>query len=232
MTPMRRLITVVAAAAATATVFTGCSSKHSGGPLPEAGPLVEQAATSTAEINSAHLVLSVAGKIKGLPVKTLEGDLTNTPAVAAKGKATITYGGADIEAKFVVLDDTLYAAMSGDDYIDMGPATEVYDVGAILDPKRGLANLLTHLTDTKSVDHEEIAGRHTVKVTGKAAPDAVNSLAAKLEAKEAMPATVWIDQDGDHQLVQAQLEPSSGNTITMTLSNPNAPVTVEKPAGV
>ena len=45
------------------------------------------------------------------------------------------------------------------------------------------------------------------------------------------PATAWIQEDGDHQLVQAQLDPSAGNSIQMTLSNWNAPVTIEKPAG-
>ncbi|MBS9532208.1 LppX_LprAFG lipoprotein [Mycobacterium sp. M1] len=229
---MRRLLTALVATTAAATLFTGCSGKHSGGPLPEAAPLVKEASATTAGIKSAHLVLSVAGKIKGLPVKTLEGDLTTDPATAAKGTAKITLGGSDIEAKFVVLDGDLYAAMSGDDYLDIGAAKDVYDVGAILDPSRGLANLLDNLTDAKSVAHEKINGQDTVKITGETPADAVNKLASQLKASAPMPTTVWIVEGGNHDLVQAQLEPSAGNSITMTLSNPNVPVTVEKPAGV
>ncbi len=42
-------------------------------------------------------------------------------------------------------------------------------------------------------------------------------------------ATVWIQENGDHQLVQAQLVQSAGNSIQMTVSNWNAPVQVTKP---
>ena len=131
----------------------------------------------------------------------------------------------------MVIDGDLYAAMSGDDYDDFGPAEKIYDVAAILDPDKGLANLLATLTDAKAEGREKVAGQQTVKVTGKAPADAVNKLAGQLKATEPLPCTVWIREDGDHELVQAQLEQSPGNTIAMTLSQWNAPVTVEKPAG-
>jgi lipoprotein LprG len=40
---------------------------------------------------------------------------------------------------------------------------------------------------------------------------------------------VWIQETGDHQLVQAKLDQSAGNSVQMTLSNWNAPVQVTKP---
>jgi lipoprotein LprG len=40
---------------------------------------------------------------------------------------------------------------------------------------------------------------------------------------------VWIQENGDHQLVQATLEKSPGNTLQMTMSNWGAPVNVTKP---
>ena len=43
------------------------------------------------------------------------------------------------------------------------------------------------------------------------------------------PATVWIQETGDHQLVQAKLDKSSGNSVQMTLSNWDQPVQVTKP---
>ena len=45
-----------------------------------------------------------------------------------------------------------------------------------------------------------------------------------------MPGTAWIREDGNHELVQAKLEPTPGNSITMTLSDWGKPVTVTKPA--
>ncbi|MEO8814658.1 MAG: LppX_LprAFG lipoprotein [Mycobacterium sp.] len=229
---MRKILIALAAAAAAATLFTGCSSsKEQGGPLPDAATLVKEAGTTTADLKSAHLALSVSGQIKNLPVKTLEGDLTNQPTTAAKGNATITLLGSDVDLKFVVIAGDLYAAISGDDYDNYGPAEKIYDVSAILDPHKGLANLVSNLADPKSDGRETINGQSTVRVTGKAPADAVNKLASQLKATEPVPCTVWIQEGGDHELVQAQLDPSQGNSIQMTLSNWNAPVTVDKPAG-
>ena len=99
MSPMRRLLIALATATTAAGLLVGCSSKDAGGPLPEATTLVKESATTTANLKSAHLALSVTGQIKNLPVKTLEGDLTTQPTTAAKGSATITMLGSDLDAK-------------------------------------------------------------------------------------------------------------------------------------
>jgi len=57
----------------------------------------------------------------------------------------------------------------------------------------------------------------------------VNKIAPPFNASKPVPATVWIQETGDHQLVQIKLEKTPGNTVQMTLSNWNAPVTVTKP---
>lgn len=229
---MRRLLAVLAAAGVTAGLLVGCSSSKHAAPLPDAAALVKDSSTATKQVNSAHLELSVTGKIKNLPVKTLEGDLTNQPTTAAKGNATITMLGSDVDVKFVVIDGTLYAAISGDTYDDFGPAQKIYDVSAILDPDKGLANMLANLTDAKADGREAINGQQTIRITGQTPPDAVNKLAPQLKATAPMPSTVWIAEDGDHQLVRAQLQPTADNSIAMTLSKWNAPVSVEKPDGV
>lgn len=231
---MRKLLTVLAALTmlgATAGLMAGCSSAKKGGPLPDATTLVKESTTATQSLTSAHLVLSVTGTIEKLPLKTLEGDLTNVPATAAKGSAKISLAGSDVDVKFVVIDGDLYGAISGDDYLDYGPADKIYDVGVILNPDKGLANMLANLTDPKAEAHETINGQDTIRVTGKVPADAVNKLASQLNATEPLPTTVWIQEGGNHELVQAQIQKSAGNTVQMTLSNWNAPVTVEKPAG-
>jgi lipoprotein LprG len=45
-----------------------------------------------------------------------------------------------------------------------------------------------------------------------------------------MPTTVWIQENGDHQLAQVKIDKGSGNSVQMTLSNWNQPVQVTKPA--
>lgn len=229
---MRRLLIALATATTAAALFAGCSSgKDAAGPLPDATTLVKESATTTAALESAHLALSVTGQIKNLPVKTLEGDLTNQPTTAAKGNATITMLGSDVDAKFVVIEGDLYASITGDSYDNYGSADKIYDVAAILSPDKGLANLLATLTDAKAQGRDTVNGQKTVRVTGEVPADQVNKLAPQLKATAPTSCTVWIQEDGDHQLVQAKLDPSAGNSIQMTLSNWNAPVTVEKPAG-
>ena len=229
MPTIRRILSILTVMLAAALFTAGCSKKASE-PLPEAGGLVQQSIQSTKALKSAHLEISVIGKIEGLPVKTLTGDLNNVPSTAFKGNAKVTMGGADIDAELVVLDGTLYAALTPNNWLDMGPAADVYDPSVILNPSTGLANMLGNLSETKSEGFETIGGVPAVKITGKVAPDAVNKLIPQLKASGQLPATVWIEKDGPHQLVQAQVEQSAGNSVQLTLSDWDKPVTVTKPA--
>ncbi|MCB9408230.1 LppX_LprAFG lipoprotein [Mycolicibacterium sp.] len=223
------LAALLAAALLTSGLVSGCSKKPSE-PLPEAAGLIEQSIESTKNLKSAHLEIAVNGKIDGLPVKTLSGDLTNVPSVAIKGSSTISMGGSDVDIELVVLDGTLYAALTPNSWLDMGPAVEVYDPSVILNPDTGLANMLASVTDAKSVSFETIGGVQTVKITGKVAADAVNKLIPQIKAGGELPATVWIEKDAPHQLVQAQVDQSEGNNVMLTLSDWDKPVTVTKPA--
>src|ERR1700742_2430056 len=124
MQTRRRLLTVLAALSIAPALFAGCSSgsQQSGPPLPDAGTLVKQSADTTKAIKSAHLVLTVNGKISGLPLKVLTGDLTTVPSTAASGNTTITFGGSDIEANFVVIDGNLFATLTPNKWSDFGKA--------------------------------------------------------------------------------------------------------------
>lgn len=231
MLTLRKLPVVVFAAFALLTgLLAGCSSSKDSGELPDATKLLQESTTATTELSSVHLTLSVNGKIEKLPVKTLEGDLTTEPTTAAKGDAKITFGGSDVDIDFVVYDADLYASLTKDAWDNYGPAADIYDPSAILNPETGLANMLSNFTDAKAEAHETLDGQDTVRVSGKATADAVNKIAPQLNATEAMPASVWIQADDPHQLVQAKLDQSSDNSVVMTLSNWNAPVTIDKPA--
>ena len=59
--------------------------------------------------------------------------------------------------------------------------------------------------------------------------DAVNKIAPQLKVTQALPGTAWIEEGGNHQLAQAQLETSPGNNLQMTLTDWGKPVTVNKP---
>ncbi len=236
---MPQRLRICAAVAVLAALLVGCSSSESSGdssssaPLPDAATLLKQSTQTTKDLKSAHLELKVEGKIKGLPVKTLSGDLTNTPAVAAKGKTQLTLGGGDlVDVEFVVIDTNLYASVDPGVWSNFGAAANIYDVSVILNPDAGLANVLANFTEPKADGRETINGVQTVKVTGQVSADAVNKIAPDIASGDGVPGTAWIKEDGNHELVQAKLEPTPGSSVQMTLSKWNEPVEVTKPPGV
>ena len=124
---------------------------------------------------------------------------------------------------------TLYAALSPGQWESFGLASAIYDPSEILNPNAGLANVLTNISNPKSQSRETINGQSTIKITGTASADAVNGLAPQLKATQPAPTTAWVEENGDHQLAQVQLEQTPGNSVQMTLSNWNTPVQVTKP---
>jgi len=230
-----RLLAIFAALVAVVALLAGCSgssAEDSSKELPAPATLLTESSATTRAQTSAHLKLSVQGQIAELPVESLEGDLTQAPAVAATGTADIVFLGQRLEGvEFVVSDGDLYAAITaGGSLSNFGPAADIYDVAAILNPDVGLANVLANFADPKADGRETVEGTGTVRITGTVSADAVNKIAPQIAATGPVPGTAWIAEDGNHELMQARLEPSPGNSVTMTLSKWGEPVTVDKPA--
>ncbi|SEH81756.1 lipoprotein LprG [Mycolicibacterium rutilum] len=228
-----RLLAIFAALVFAVAFLSSCSkSDESAKDLPDAATLLQQSSDTTKNQTSVHLRLTVQGTIEQLPIESLEGDLTNVPAVAAQGKANINFLGQRLEGiEFVVFDGILYGAINaGGQLQDFGPAAEVYDASAILSPEKGLANILANFSDPEADGRETLNGVETVRITGNVSADAVNKIAPQIGATGPVPGTAWIAEEGDHELMQAKLEPSSGNSVTMTMTDWGKPVTVTKPA--
>jgi len=227
-----RLMAIFAALFATIALIAGCSSKSqdSSKELPDAATLLKDSSATTKFQTSVHLKLSVQGEIKELPIETLEGDLTNKPAVAAQGTANIIFLGQRLEGvDFVVADGNLFGAITKGSFQDFGPAADIYDVSVLLNPDTGLGNILANFSDAKTDGRETLNGVETVKVTGNVSADAVNKIAPQIGATGPVPGTAWIREEGNHELVQAKLDPTPGNSITMTCTDWGKSVSVTKP---
>ena len=241
MQPSRRLLAAVFAVLAfSAAPLVGRSStKSAEPPLPDAAMLLTESSETTRNLNSAHLDMKVNGSIPNLPVHTLTGDLTNTPALAAKGSANMTLDGQTVDAEFVVADTHLFAALtpvteydvrfSPGKWSDFGPAADIYDLPVILDPSRGLANILANFSDFRDPTAdgwETVNGVQTVRVTGTISAEALSAIIPDVATP--VPGTAWIRQDGNHDLVKLSAG-GEGSSIELTLSDWNKPVTVTKP---
>ena len=229
-----RLMASFAALVTATALLAGCSSssEDSTKDLPDAATLLQQSSETTRSQSSVHLLLTVQGQIEELPIESLEGDLTTAPAVAAQGSANLNFLGQKLEGVgFVVADGNLFATLTaGGAYQDFGPAADIYDVSAILSPTNGLANVVANFSDPKADGRETINGVETVRITGNVSADAVNKIAPQIGATGPVPGTAWVAEEGNHELMQAKLEPSDGNSVTMTMSDWGKPVTVTKPA--
>jgi lipoprotein LprG len=228
-----RLLAIFAALFAAVALIAGCSSNSQGSSkaLPDAATLLKQSSETTKAQTSVHLKLSVQGQIQDLPIETLEGDLTTKPAVAAQGTANIIFLGQRLEGvDFVVADGNLFGAITKGSFQDFGPAADIYDVSALLNPDVGFGNILANFSDPKADGRENINGTDTVRITGTVSADAVNKVAPQLKVTGPVPGTAWIREDGNHELMQVKLEVSPNNSITMTCTDWGKPVTVTKPA--
>lgn len=227
---MRRILLVTLAL--TAAVTTACSSDEpaSDGNLPDAAGLLNDAAASTADIRSAHFTLAVNGEIPGLSVKSAEGDLTREGGTggAAKGTVSMDLMGSLFEGEFVLVDDSLYVKGPTGDYQEL-PASMVrslYDPAAILDPDKGIANVLKSVTDPRTEGSEDIDGVSTYKVTGKVTKDVVSSLVPGIDSD--VDITFWLRQDNGHQPVKASVKVPQG-TVDVTLSDIDKQVEITAP---
>ncbi|BBY54314.1 LppX_LprAFG lipoprotein [Mycobacterium koreense] len=235
-------VVATSAFVAAALTLSGCSSSDSGttdtgqnnGSNGDAAQLVEDSAQALSEVTGLHMKITTEGTVPNLAVKTLEGDISNDPQTAATGDATLIVGQKDIDAKFVYVDGHLYSDVGdpGGAFTDFGDGASIYDVSTILDPDKGLANVLSKLKDPKKEGTETIDGTETTKVSGTSSTDDIMALSgSRLAPKDAveMPTTVWIADDGTNYPVKVQVVPVDGAVLTMVLSEWGKKVEVTKP---
>jgi lipoprotein LprG len=190
---------------------------------------LEQSAAYTKTQGSVHIALSTTGEVPGFRIKTLDGDLTNKPAVAAKGKAGAIFGSPSdppTNIEFTVVDGNIYAAIGGK-WTALGSVDKVYPVGNILDPKVGLANILANIKNPVAEGREQIGGVNAVRIAGTVDASVLKGIYPDVEHE--LPVKAWVREDGSHELLQSliQVTPSAG--IQITDSNWGEPVTVTKP---
>ncbi|MGC4932467.1 LppX_LprAFG lipoprotein [Gordonia sp. DT30] len=244
---MYRAHRVVTAALATgvaaAITLTGCSSDSDGGSggnntatsqsNSDPAALVNAAADKTAALTGAHLNLTVDGKVPNVTAKKVDADLVAKPATAAKGTATVLLGTTEATAPFVYVDKHLYADIGNKGYVDYGDGRSIYDVSAVLNPEKGLANLLRNIQNPKSSGLADVDGTKATRITGTVAakvlaPLTGTNITSNQDAQ--VPVNVWITSD--NQLARVVLIPATDAKMTINLSNWNNTVEVAKPSDI
>jgi lipoprotein LprA len=238
----RAVVAAAVAALAVVLALGGCGSKDSGSGASktsstvssdEATTILKAATDAMKKVTGMHLTLSVQGDVPNLRVTKLDGDVSNSPATAATGSATLLLGKSPQDAKFVFVDGHLYSDLGQPgSYTDFGNGQSIYNVSVLLDANKGLANILGKLQSAQVKGTEQVNGVATTKITGKSSADDIATLAgSKLTAADVttVDTTVWIASDGSSHLVQLQINPTSDTSVTLVMSDWGKQVTATKP---
>lgn len=196
------------------------------GPLPDAAQLLEASAQEMAGVQTARLSIEADAEVADLAVRRVDGVVTRSGE--AEGTAQVEQFGVLAEADFVVVAGTFHFRLVGGwQQVPLDSADALYDPSAILDPDRGVAALLRTATDAQTGGQDSLDGVDTYQVT--AAFDAAVLDPLLPGIGDGVTGTLWLGSDRP-VLHQARFEvPDGAGTVTVTLSDFDAPVDISAP---
>lgn len=229
-----RAVLSVASAALITAALTGAGCTRDGDPadgdLPEAAELLAAAADEMAGVETTRLTVESDTDVTDLSVRGIEGVITRTGD--AQGSVQLEQLGALVELSFVVAGDTFYYRLIGGwQELPLSQAATLYDPSAILDPDRGVANLLRTATGGEVRGRETVDGVDAYRVTAEFDAVALGTLLPGFS--EPVPGTLWVGADRPllHrvEVTVPATGDSEGGTATVRLSDFDAPVDISAP---
>ncbi|HEX3778992.1 MAG TPA: LppX_LprAFG lipoprotein [Pseudonocardiaceae bacterium] len=238
---IRRILVLCAALAVAGTLAAGCQSGSDTSPTaasaktpPSAAALLHTSSASMRGVTSVQFNLTIAGNLPAVPIHSANGSLN--AAGQAKGNADLSEFGQLVEVEFVLTGDTFYlkGPTGGYQKLSATDAKSLFDPTAILDPNRGVANVLAHIQNPRSEGTASVNGTTTDKITGKVDGSVVDPIVPGVTGD--VTATLWLATDAKALPVKAEFTvpavvSNSSATVDVTLSNYNQPVSVSAPTG-
>ncbi|MEU8249154.1 LppX_LprAFG lipoprotein [Nonomuraea sp. NPDC048916] len=211
---LKKLLLVVVLA-----LLPACSSAG-GGELPTGPDLMKKSSEAMKTVKSAAFSISTEGKPK-VPVKKADGRLT--AGGDADGTITLEVLGNLQEITFALVGDTVHfkGPTGGFQKLTRADLAQLYDPSLILDPGKGVAQLLSTATDPR-VEAEEgdtyrVATTFSGQVLGALVPGVTQGVNGR----------VWIDKAAG-RLTKIEL-PLQDGTVTVSFSDYDAPITITPP---
>jgi hypothetical protein len=198
--------------------------------------VLSSARDAWSETQSAHFTLAVEGEAfldsdETIKLRSAEGDILRPDSVQAT---------ASIDVSVLVVDISL-VAIGGEIYMtnfvsgrwERAPSDFSYDPSVLFSDSDGIGPILTELDDPALGANEQIEGRETRVVTGTVDAETVEEITSGAIQGEDIPVTLWIGVEDSFIYRVVLTEPEGVREIpatwTLTLSNHNAPVTIEPP---
>jgi lipoprotein LprG len=228
-----RALAIAVGTGTLAVALSACTtaSKASTANLPPAADLITASQTAMSGVQTVHFSIGVKGTLPGVPISAAQGDLTKTGD--AKGTATVSVLGTNVETEFIIVDKTIYlkGATGGYTPEPLSAAAAFFDPSGILDPDRGIVKLLGTAQNPTTKALESVNGSDAYKIGITPDPAAVAAIVPGAGAGTT--GDIWIDKT-THRVVKGVFTvPGTGGaqgaTVTVEFSNFDAPVTVSAP---
>ncbi|MGK8558116.1 LppX_LprAFG lipoprotein [Nocardia gipuzkoensis] len=228
MTPLRSVRTIVAIFAVSVAA-TACGDGSGG--LPEPDFLLRGATAASGDVTSAHVEMTTSGQVPGLPARTLSADVLARKG-SQPGSSVGTADVSGIHVQFVERDGELYSKSADGKYVPAqqlsAAAAGLPKPSAMLDPERGLAKMLAHLSNPRTEVREHFDGVQAFRVTGAVPGEYARVWLPSINEDARL--TVWFATAGRHLPVGTRLTvtDSSGKPVTIdfALSDLNKKVQV------
>jgi lipoprotein LprG len=233
MPGMPRTPALIALLIALVAGVAGCDKKSADPPatLPDGPGLVSASADAMRQVKNAHMTITVDGTLANLPLKKADGVVTQTGD--AQGNVQLEQLGSLVELGFVILNKTFYlkGPTGAWQQVPLAMAATFYDPSAILDPGRGVANVLATAKDAKTEGQESVDGRDTYRVAASFDQTALGTVVPGAGA--GVTGKLWIDTQ-DKRLRKAVFTvPGAAGaapaTVTVTATDFDAAVTISAP---
>jgi lipoprotein LprG len=209
----------------------GCSGGGAAEKDPPGGQLLQQAAAVLRGVTSLSFTLRTSGD-PNVTVKSVDARLLKNGN--SSGSLQVTELGLPIQLDFVVIGKTVYfkGLTGGWQQEPLAKVAGIYDPSAILDPDRGLVQLLLTARDAQTKGKDKVAGQDAYRVHATLSRAALSRLVPGIGADA--PADIWVSA-ADKRVLKAEVEVASKfggkpGKVTITFADFDKPFAITAPA--
>ncbi|MFC5180827.1 LppX_LprAFG lipoprotein [Actinomadura harenae] len=192
----------------------------------DAGQVVKQSADAMGKVTSVAVTLRTEGN-PGLMIHG--GDLKLLKNGDGEGTVQLSQSGATGEMQLVAVGDSVYIkGVTGKNWrkVPKVLAGTMYDTSAVLDPDRGVAKMLTSITDPKAQAEEKVAGKDCYRVGGTLTGASIGKIVPGVDGDLA--GQLWIDK-ASHRLVRVKGTMPKGGSATIDFTEYDQPYKISAP---
>lgn len=198
--------------------------------------ILEESAIRWDETDTVAFDLQIEGETyldesETIELRSAEGQIKRPDQAIAT--ANVSFGFVNFEVSLVFIGEAAYMTDVLSGSWGEAPGDFSYNPGVIMDDESGVTSVLTQLDNASLVGEEVVGGKPVFHITGTVADSQINNMTSGGLKGDEIDVDIWIDEGNFDVLKVVLTAPPSGDdeaTIwTLTLSDQNQPVTIERP---